>query len=249
MNYRRVTDVFIYCSDNTNLNLRESAISAITNGDINTLIELRLYGYLDFNGGTMLLAAEKNQIEVMKWLRNYRCPIYQFSAESAVSNGHNEAVRLLYEWGCRFTWRTTGIAAQYNQFETLKLLTELGANKAHFVVESLTKFGNFSHVKWAVMNGYTIGTACSSAAGYGQLEVLKQLRERGYIDSEKKVYHIYWHAKNEKQVHVMRWIRDNLFETGVHDGSWGQYFLETMNQDIEKLMPDTLINVEMALIA
>jgi hypothetical protein len=42
-------------------------------------------------------------------------------------------------------------------------------------------------------------------------------------------------AKDNRHVKVMRWIRDNMFDAGISDGSWGAYFVNTINKDIEEI--------------
>jgi len=214
------------------------AIGALSSGNISDIEDLRLRGILVFNHATMLVAAEHNQIEVMKWLHRYGCGVYDHSAEGAIANGHTEAIKLLYDWGCRFTWRSAGLAAEYNQFETLKLLTSLGAFKTHHTASNLAMHDNFDNIMWTLNNGYRADNVWNSAAAHGQLDVLikakdKIPREGGILC--RMMYYVYCEAKDNRHVNVMRWIRDNMFDAGISDGSWGPYFVNTINKDIEEI--------------
>ena len=103
--------------------------------------------------GTINRAAEKGNLEMIKYCVAKKCPINRWACAEAAVNGHLECLKYLRE-EVKATWdsRTASFAAANGHLHILEYLVE-------------RKYNKYSEV------------ACANAARFGYLDCLKYLRE------------------------------------------------------------------------
>ena len=111
----------------------------------------------EWNVGTINMAADQGNLEMVKYCVANKCPVNEFACANAAKNGHLECLKYLREevkapWG----WLTAAWAAQNGHLHILEYLVE-------------RKFDQFKTY------------ACTSAAMNGHLDCLKYLHETAKV--------------------------------------------------------------------
>jgi len=163
-------------------------------------------------------AIKNNCLPILKYLYTIKCPWSPHSSENfeiAVSNGHINIVKYLWENGCELTHWSCYFAAENNHVEVLKYLHEQGCRLGIDSCNVAAKNGGLEVLKYLYANGFTMNkSACANAAANGQLEVLKYLHENGCPWDD---YACEYAAENNR-FDVMKYLYENDCP-GSHTGS------------------------------
>jgi hypothetical protein len=136
----------------------------------------------EWNVGTINMAADQGNLEMVKYCVANKCPVKEFACAKAAKNGHLEVFKYLREEG-KAPWdsRTAAWAAENGHLHILEYLVE-------------RKFDKYSEL------------ACMRAAKYGHLDCLKYLHETAKAPwDEDAVYHA--HKNNHPE--CVQYLLDN----------------------------------------
>lgn len=219
-------------SDETDL--QPSIIQSITQGDMNLFDYLIKCGSFNIDK-VFKCAAKHNQIHVFEKL-NWECQSIIKLSNIASKYGHLYLIKCLYDhgfdplslrYGTIIKYGRLDIlqwfnanggklkpemlykAVEYNQFEIFKWLINEGCEICCINTYKTAK-GKGDIFKWLYSRGFDFdkedSLICAQIAKYGNLELLKQAHERGFVISENAVNA----AAKCGHLEVLQWIHNNI---------------------------------------
>lgn len=126
-------------------------------------------------------AAAIGDLEMLKWLRDERCPWDAGVTVAAAQGGHLEVLKWARQNGCQINFSTSMYVAEIGHLEILKFLKSDNC---------------MMQPEWWL---------CAYAARGGQLEVLKWLRSEGYPWDGL----IYYNARVHGHLELLKWVKEN----------------------------------------
>jgi hypothetical protein len=136
----------------------------------------------EWNVGTINMAADQGNLEMVKYCVANKCPIDEFACAFAAGNGHLECLKYLREEAkAPWDWRTATRAALYGHLHILEYLVE-------------RKFDKYSE------------SACWYAAESGHLDCLKYLHETAKAPWNYKAVR---DAHKNNQTECVQYLLDN----------------------------------------
>ena len=172
------TDVFNFLVKKIGSTEADYYREAIKNGYIDMIIRIHDQGYVMRNA--CKIAAENNQLDILKWLRLKNYPWNEKVCTAAAKNQNNDLLKWLYENKC--PWHT------YTSY-------------------AVAKSGNLEMLKWLEESGCPFGeNILSKASRSGNLEMVKYLYEKGF----KINRNIYNHVIYSNNLKLIEWINENV---------------------------------------
>jgi len=177
--------IFEWLIDNSHIvpDVRMSARIALS-GDLECLQYVHSRGFLALSEEVFVMASNKNNLAMMKWLRDIHCPIPLQSIDLGHTGWCDDSVcvlKLLVNLGCTLSNKIDCVySSQTGNLEMLKYLHAKGGELNIRVMNAAAEKGHLHVIAWCRSKGCAwYASTCAATVRYNHIHVLKWLRGIG----------------------------------------------------------------------